>query len=403
MTPTHPYRGPVITVGLTGGIGSGKTAVSRLLAERGAVVIDADRVAREVVEPGTPGLARVVEAFGEDVVRADGSLDRPVLAGLIFGNDAARNRLDAIVHPLIGERTRALVAQAAREGTQLLVHDLPLLVEAGLGPAYHLVVVVDAPVVLRLARLAGRGLPQEQSRARMAAQADDAQRRAAADVWLDNGGSRQALAARVRRLHDDRLVPYARNLAERRSARRGPVKLVAPREQWPADGARLVTRLRQLCPGADVHHLGSTAVAGLAAEDVIDLQVEVASWPDVEALEDPLATGGFPRRQEVDSDPVLPELDPDPDPVQWRRHLHRSADPGRAASVQVRVAGTSGARAAVTFRDLLRADPQLRQAYAAGKHRLAERNPGDVNAYARGKSGLIVGFLADARRRDNRH
>ena len=381
----------MLSVGLTGGIGSGKSAVSALLAELGAVVVDADLVAREVVAPGTPGLAAVVEAFGGQLLQRDGSLDRPTLGELVFGDDAARGRLNAIVHPLIGERTLTLLAQAERDGAEILVHDVPLLVEAGLGPGYHLVAVVDAPAALRLARLAGRGLPAEQSRARMAAQADDAERRAAADVWLDNSGSRPSLAEQVRALHAERLVPYARNIAGLRPAARGQVELVAPREQWPAEGARLVARLRHLCRGADVQHLGSTAVPGLTAKDVIDLQVEVATWPDVEALEEPLAAGGFPRRQDVDSDPVRPELDTDPS--QWRKRIHLSADPGRAANVHVRVTGSMGARAAVAFRDLLRADPQARQAYAATKHRLAAQYPDDVDAYAEGKTRMIVPLL----------
>jgi len=381
----------VLTVGLTGGIGSGKSAVSALLATQGAAVVDADLIARDVVAPGTPGMAAVIAAFGPQLLLSDGSLDRSALGGLVFADDGARKRLNGIVHPLIAERTRLLFAAAERDRADVVVHDVPLLVEAGLAPGYHLVVVVHAPVDVRLARLAARGLPEPQARARMAAQADDTSRRAVADVWLDNAGSQVALAAQVTSLWDDRLAPFARNLAASRPALRGRVELVAPRQQWAVEAARLSARLRWLCPDADVRHIGSTAVPGLIAKDVLDLQVEVATWSEVEALDGSMTRGGFVRRPDVSTDPVRPDLDPDPD--QWRKRVNLSADPGRAANVHVRVAGTTAARAAVAFRDLLRTDGQARQAYAALKHRLAERHPDDVDAYAEGKTDLIMRLL----------
>ena len=389
------YVESVLTVGLTGGIGSGKSAVSALLAGFGAAVVDADLVAREVVAPDTDGLAALVAAFGPEVLATDGSLDRPAMGARVFADEQARRRLNAIVHPLIGERTVTLMADAERCGVRVLVHDVPLLVESGLAPGYHLVVVVGAPVDLRLARLADRGLPQEQARSRMAAQADDAQRRAVADAWVDNGGSRGHLDEQVRRLWEERLVPYASNVADGRAAGRGPVRLVPPQEHWQADGARLVARLEHLT-GAEVHHIGSTAVPGLAAKDVVDLQVEVADWAEVEAVEAPLAAGGFPRRQDVTSDPVRAELDPDP--AGWRKHVHLSADPGRAANVHVRVAGSTAARVALDFRDRLRVDAQAREEYAVLKQRLAVRHGDDVDAYAEGKTELVVRLTAPAPR-----
>ena len=134
----------MLLVGLTGGIGSGKSEVSRRLAALGAVIVDADAIAREVVEPGTPGLAAVAEAFGPDVV-VDGSLDRDALAARVFGDDAARQRLNAIVHPLVGTRTMERIAAAAEADPHaVVVNDVPLLVEAGLGERYELVIVVAA-------------------------------------------------------------------------------------------------------------------------------------------------------------------------------------------------------------------------------------------------------------------
>lgn len=195
----------MLRIGLTGGIGSGKSTVSALLAARGAVVIDADRIAREVVEPGTPGLAAVAEAFGEDVLAADGSLDRPALAAVVFSDTAARARLDAIVHPLVRDRAVELAADAPADA--VLVNDVPLLVETGQAGSYDLVLVVEAELDTRLARLVERGLPEADARARIAAQATDDQRRAVADVVLDNTGSREQLAEQVDRFWSDRVEP----------------------------------------------------------------------------------------------------------------------------------------------------------------------------------------------------
>lgn len=191
----------MLVVGLTGGIGAGKSAVATRLAGHGAVVVDADRVAREVVEPGTPGLAAVTAAFGPGVLRADGSLDRAALAGLVFADPVARRRLEAVTHPLIGSRTAELVALASADA--VVVHDVPLLVEAGLAAAYFAVVVVEAPEPVRLARLAARGLPAEQARARIALQATDADRRAVATHLVDNAGPLELLDAQVDLLWQD--------------------------------------------------------------------------------------------------------------------------------------------------------------------------------------------------------
>ena len=198
----------MLRIGLTGGIGSGKSTVSRLLAEHGAVIIDADAIAREVVEPGTPGLTAVVEAFGTTVRAADGSLDRPVLAAVVFADPEARGRLDAIVHPLV--RARATEIAAAAPPDAVVVNDVPLLVETGQAGAYDLVVVVEARPDVRVARLVQRGLTADDARARMAAQATDEQRRAVADVVLDNGGTPEELAAQVDRFWADRVAAALR-------------------------------------------------------------------------------------------------------------------------------------------------------------------------------------------------
>ena len=174
-------------VGLTGGIGAGKSEVSRRLAALGAVIIDADAVAREVVAPGTPGLAQVAAAFGPAVLGPDGALDRARLGELVFADAGLRAKLNAIVHPLVAERMLQL-EQDAPPGS-VVVHDVPLLTENGLAGQYDVVVVVDVPEEVQLDRLARlRGMPPDQARARMDAQASRARRLAIADVVVDNSG-----------------------------------------------------------------------------------------------------------------------------------------------------------------------------------------------------------------------
>jgi dephospho-CoA kinase len=167
--------------------------------------VDADRIAREVVQPGTPGLAQVVEAFGDGVLAADGSLDRPALAAVVFSDPEARRRLDGIVHPLVRARAAELVAAAPPDA--VLVNDVPLLVETGQASYYDLVLVVEADAATRVSRLVERGLTAEDARARIAAQATDEQRRAVADVLLDNSGSPEQLAEQVDRFWAERVKP----------------------------------------------------------------------------------------------------------------------------------------------------------------------------------------------------
>jgi dephospho-CoA kinase len=183
-----------VRVGLSGGIGSGKSTVSALLAEHGARVIDADAIAREVVEPGTPGFDAVVARFGADVVR-DGRLDRPALAKVVFADEQARQDLNAIVHPLVGARTAELMDQAPDDA--IVVYDLPLLVESNLSSVFDLVVIVMADAEVRLRRLESRGMPSDDAPARMAAQASDEQRRAVADEIIENNGTQDELTAHV--------------------------------------------------------------------------------------------------------------------------------------------------------------------------------------------------------------
>ncbi|MGW2259352.1 dephospho-CoA kinase [Streptomyces sp. NPDC004749] len=187
----------MLRLGLTGGIGAGKSEVSRLLAGYGAVLIDSDRIAREVVEPGTPGLEAVVAEFGTDVLTPDGRLDRPRLGGIVFGDQERLHALNAIVHPLVRARSAELEAAAGPDA--VVVHDVPLLVENGMAGLYDLVVVVDATPATQLDRLVRlRGMDESEARKRLAAQATREERRAVADVVIDNDGPLERLEPQVR-------------------------------------------------------------------------------------------------------------------------------------------------------------------------------------------------------------
>lgn len=192
-----PPKLPVmLKVGLTGGIGAGKSEVSRLLVASGAVLIDSDKIAREVVEPGTPGLAKVVEAFGREILAPDGTLDRPKLGSIVFADPQKLAVLNAIVHPLVGARSAELEGAASEDA--VVIHDVPLLAENGLAPLYDLVVVVDASPETQLDRLVRlRGMSEEDARARMAAQATREKRLEIADVVIDNDGPLEGLEQRV--------------------------------------------------------------------------------------------------------------------------------------------------------------------------------------------------------------
>ncbi|MFY9680045.1 dephospho-CoA kinase [Glutamicibacter protophormiae] len=191
-------------VGLTGGVASGKSVVAAKLAQLGAVLIDADALARLVVEPGTPGLAAIRETFGERMLQEDGTLDRAALGALVFSDEAAREKLNAIVHPLIREES-ARLRQAAPSGA-LVVEDVPLLAESGQAPAYDVVIVVQAPREERIRRMVeDRGWTRQDAEARMAAQATDEQRADIADYLLVNDGTREQLLARVEELYRQEL------------------------------------------------------------------------------------------------------------------------------------------------------------------------------------------------------
>ena len=365
----------MLRVGLTGGIGSGKSTVAQRFRELGAVVIDADQLAREVVAVDSDGLAAIRQRFGDVVMTPDGSLDRGALGAIVFADARARKDLEAITHPLIAARTRLLAEAAAPE--KVVVHEVPLLAELDMAAAYHLTLVVCAENDIRMARLTGgRGLAEADARARIEAQASDRARRAAADACLDNNGTVDGLLTQVDALWQDRIVGFNDNLMSGSPSRRpDPPALVAYDDSWPLAATRLSRRTSLALGGraVAVEHIGSTSVPGLVAEDVIDLQVGVRVPTDADnsAFIRALTDKGFPRAagEDLTSERVLPWVD---DATLRRERLHGSADPGRIARLHVREVDGPAWRTALLFRDWLRAEVDEREAYGALKRHLAE-------------------------------
>ena len=209
MGAPHP-QGPRRIVAVSGGIGSGKSSVTRVFATHGAVTADADAIAREILEPGEPALSEVARAFGGDLLRQDGSLDRALLASRVFGGEGADERvarLNAITHPLIEARAWSIL-RGAPEGS-LAVYDIPLLIEGDHVDRFDAVVIVDAPIEERVKRLEGRGAAPEDARARIRAQASSLERRAIATIWIDNEGSSDDLEEVARLVYERWLTPDA--------------------------------------------------------------------------------------------------------------------------------------------------------------------------------------------------
>ncbi|ALE05910.1 dephospho-CoA kinase [Arthrobacter sp. ERGS1:01] len=390
----------MLSIGLTGGIASGKSLLSTRFRALGAVVIDADKLARDVVEPGTAGLAEIVDAFGDGILLPDGSLDRPALGALVFADSGKRETLNGIIHPRV--RAAAGELKAAALPGQIVVQDIPLLVETGQGAAFHLVVVVDAPAEQRLARMvANRGMSESDARARMAAQAGDAQRYAAADVVIANGGEPGDAIAAIDALWRERLEPFAQNLAEgRRAPQHGPAVMAAPDPSWPAQASRLAARIKLAAgdTGVGVDHIGSTSVAGLAAKDIIDLQLRVRSLADADSVAEALAVAGFPA---CDGDwwDTGHDIAGGKAGERWEKRFHNAADPGRPVNLHVRVDGSPAALMAVAFRDWLRADFGARASYETVKRGLAADHAGDSSTagYAEAKEPWFARMVPDLR------
>lgn len=387
----------MLYVGLTGGTGSGKSTLAQAFAECGGLIIDADALAREVVAPGTPGLAQIAERFGPEMLDEAGALRRTALAGRVFSDAGELHALEAITHPLIEARTAELVAQAP--AGSIVVHDMPLIVERGNAADYHLVIVVDAPSEQRVERLVRRGLTAEDARRRIAVQATTEQRRRVSDIWIDNTDAAADLALAGVRLFHDRLEPFAANLVARRRAPR-PERLALrdPDPTWPVQAARCLARIERAAgePLRSAEHIGSTSVPGLPAKDVIDLQVVVDDLPTARRVGDNLARIGLVPLDEQWWDEV-PDLASDlavPPTTTRAKVFCGSADPGRAVNVHIRDAANPFAQYTLVLRDRLRADPAAAAAYADLKRGLLTADPDlAVEEYARAKTPFIVSVL----------
>ncbi len=376
----------MLRIGLTGGIGAGKSTVSATFSECGGIIVDGDVIAREVVQPGTDGLAQLVEAFGEDILLPDGALNRPALAAKAFVDDERRAKLNSIVHPLVGKRRLEIIESVSDDA--VVVEDIPLLVETGMAPAFPLVVVVTADEETRVKRVVQRGMDEADARARIKAQAPEEQRRAIADVLLDNSGTQDELVERARELWYSRALPLAHNISTGQVAEH-KLELVPYDPTWPQQANRILKRVQMACgeKALRVDHVGSTAVPGFEAKDVIDIQVTVAALDVADEIADALASVGYPRIDGITTD--MPHLD---DPALWQKRIHGAADPGRPARIHLRVDGWPNQQFALLFRDWLVANPAVREEYLAVKrkaltapHYTDAKEPWFADAYQRAR------------------
>jgi dephospho-CoA kinase len=383
----------MLRIGLTGGIGAGKSTVSSTFSRCGGVVVDGDVISREVVEPGTEGLAALVDAFGDDILLPDGALDRPALAAKAFSDDENRATLNGIVHPLVGKRRAEIIAAVPEDS--VVVEDIPLLVESGMAPLFPLVVVVFADAELRVKRLIEhRGMAEDDARARIAAQAADEQRRAVADIWLDNSGSSEALTERAREVWAERITPFAHNLSAGAVAR-PPAWLTPADSTWPDQAKRIVARLKTTCgeKALRVDHIGSTAVPGLDAKDAIDVQVTVGSLSAADELRSALLSAGYPGIDRITADEgkndarsTVARYEHSDDAGLWQKRIHGSADPGRPTNVHLRVDGWPNQQFALLFVDWLVASPAVQEEYLAVKRRAEQAaSGGDIETYVAAK------------------
>ncbi|MBP2414540.1 dephospho-CoA kinase [Arthrobacter stackebrandtii] len=346
----------MLSIGLTGGIAAGKSLLAARFRELGAVLIDADRLARDALAPGTPGLAAVAARFGTETLLPDGSLDRPRLGSIVFGDADARVALNAIVHPIVRAAAAELKAEALRGAggraaggdaavpgdggvrSAIVVEDIPLLVETGQGARFHLVVVVQAPEEERVARMVrDRGMSEVEARSRLAAQASDAERAAAADVLIINDSSPEEAVAQLDALWHGRLLPFAANLDAGRPAE--PAQARQPGAAGVREGAggaaataalagRIAARL-EAAVGGSAEHIGGPAGVGQPGEAesarlLLEVRLKDSSGAD-DVLPGLASAGWFPApgsgaRPGAGAEPVV----------------LRSADPGLAAAVVVR-------------------------------------------------------------------
>ena len=378
----------MLKIGLTGGIGAGKSTVSDIFAKHGASIIDADKIAREVVAPGEPLLQELAATFGQVVIASDGGLDRAQLAVMAFADEEGTAALNALMHPAIRDRTAEHFAR--HSDAEVVVHDVPLLVENAMTPAYHLNLLVDVPAEVRLERLmSARGMDRGDAEARIARQATDEERLAVCDIVIDNAGPVETTRARVSELVEERILPFAANLQRERWAERGRAELVDPDTQkWSAQAQQIIAKLHHgIGEQYRIEHIGSTAVPGLVAKDVIDLQLLVPDLATARALSTRLTELGYPGQDSFDNSGAG-----DSEP----KRIHANTDPGRAVNLHVRTEASVGAVFARELLELLRDDAAERERYAQLKRSLAQEHAGDAQAedYAEAKEPYFLSMRA---------
>ena len=317
--------------------------------------------------PAPKGLRRWSTRSATTSCCPDGALNRPALAAKAFVDDEQRAKLNGIVHPLVGRRREEIIAAVSEDA--VVVEDIPLLVETGMAPMFPLVVVVHADEETRVKRLIKRGMDEADARARIAAQAPEEQRRAIADVLLDNSGSQGELVERARDIWYQRVLPLAHNIRTREVVR-FPAELVPYDPSWPDDANRIIARLRMACghKALRVDHIGSTAVPGMDAKDVIDVQVTVESLQIADELADTLAQVGYPRIEGITSD--VPH---DGDPSLWRKRIHGAADPGRPANCPFASGRLAQSAVRVAVRGLVDGQPRCARRLPGSQAEGAER------------------------------
>lgn len=363
----------VFQIGLTGAIAAGKSTVAAMFARLGCKIIDADEIAREVVQPGASALEQIVARFGSQIINASGNLDRGGLGRIVFNDSRALQDLNQIVHPAVARRTAELVAEL--NPGDVVVHDVPLIAENQLENRYHLVVVAQAPEPVRLKRLVDRrGMSPADALARIRAQASDTDRARIADYIVDTSGSIETTRASLTHLFEGRIRTFAQNINQGRPAPRQGIRLLpgpgAPRT-WSVQAQQIAARiefaLQSRCTGSrvdlQIDHVGSTAIPGMWGQDIIDLQLVLPPGADIAGVQERLRAAGYPHQPQasIGSSGI---------------YLHQSADPGRAVNLYVYTAQALEQESGPKFVARLNESLRLRTEYAALKAQLVREGVG---------------------------
>lgn len=368
----------LLHIGLTGGIGAGKSTVAAIFAELGAQIIDADKLAHEVLEPGSSALAEIGEVFGSEFINSAGELERGALGAYVFNNPEQLKKLNAIVHPAVAKLTKDRVAELPADA--VIVHDVPLIAENDLKANYHLVFVAQCPQQIRMDRLTQeRGMSLENARSRIAAQANDEQRRKIADALIPTHGSIETTRAAVEKLWQERVLPMQRNMMQNTRSPHSPQVRLLPNppepRSWQVQAQQLMDRIivvlkdvgLQVGTDFTVDHIGSTAIGGIWAKDVLDVQLQVINESAQERISQALIAGGFPGQPAFD---YAKSGWPAGAGNRVPKMFHANADPAREVHIHIRAVDSLAASYALNFVKLHRQSLIQRDRYAQLKAQL---------------------------------